>query len=37
LIQTAHKQKDLDNESSTWRAFRTFWLDQFGWLAEKMI
>ncbi len=37
LIQTAHKQQDLDNESSTWRAFRTWWFDQFGWLAAKMI
>ena len=37
LIQTAHKQQDLVNESSTWRAFRTWWFDQFGWLAAKMI
>jgi hypothetical protein len=37
LIQAAHKQKALDNESSIWRGFRTWWLDQFGWLAQKMI
>jgi hypothetical protein len=37
LIQVAHDQKALDNESRTWRAFRTWWFDRFGWLAEKMI